>query len=185
MEIPTTVGPSQESSQKDKRSCRGTMTPGCRVSKAAVAVLILISSGCSSLQTARQSIPAACVKPRLFDAPRNSQEPINYLRLRQDPPKAYRLGPEDILGIYIEGVLGRAEEAPPVRLSFGKDSPPAMGYPVLIRDDGIVSLPFVSPIEATGLTLAELENAIRKAYTVDQKILQPGRDRIIVTLMKY
>ncbi|KKK71261.1 hypothetical protein LCGC14_2915660, partial [marine sediment metagenome] len=30
------------------------------------------------------------------------QEPINFIRLRQDPPEDYRLGPRDLLGIYIE-----------------------------------------------------------------------------------
>ena len=44
--------------------------------------------------------------------------------------------------------------------------------------------PLVPEIMADGLTIAQLETVIRKAYTVDHKILVPGRDRIIVTLMR-
>jgi hypothetical protein len=42
----------------------------------------------------------------------------------------------------------------------------------------------VPPLELAGLSMAQAEDLIRRAYTVDRKILQPGRDRIIVTLIK-
>ena len=118
--------------------------------------------------------------------PRSQQEPINLVRLRQDPPPVYMLGPGDTLGIYIEGVLGSRDEPPPVHFPEQKqrDIPPAIGYPIPIREDGTLPLPLVPAVMADGLTLTQLEAAIRKAYTEDQKILVPGRDRIIVTLMK-
>lgn len=141
----------------------------------------LMLSGCAMY---RNSIPASCVRPTLFDAPRSSQEPINFLRLRQDPPAVYLLGPRDVLGIYIEGVLGNPEDAPPVHFSEDGDIPPAIGYPIPIREDGTISLPLVPAIYVEGLTLAQAEAEIRRAYTMTRRILQPGRDRTIVTLMR-
>jgi hypothetical protein len=94
------------------------------------------------------------------------------------------LGPGDVLGIYIEGVLGQSDEPPPVHFPEAGDLPPAVGYPIPVREDGTLSLPLVPPIAAGGLTLAQTEEEIRKAYTVTQQILQPEQARIIVTLMR-
>jgi protein involved in polysaccharide export with SLBB domain len=129
------------------------------------------------------SVRAPSVRPSLFDAPRSSNEPIDYLLLRQDPPVEYQLAARDVLGVYIEGVLGKSGDAPPVRYSDREGFPPAIGYPVVVREDGTIALPFVQPIFVSGLTQAQVENKIRKAYTIDKKILQAGRDRIIITLM--
>jgi protein involved in polysaccharide export with SLBB domain len=131
-------------------------------------------------------VPASCVSPALPAAPRSSKEPINFLRLRQNPPPVYLLGPRDVLGIYIEGVLGRREEAPPVHFPApGEENlPPSIGYPIPVREDGTISLPLVPPIQVGGLTMAQVEEEIRVAYMVRQQILQPGAQRILVTLMK-
>jgi protein involved in polysaccharide export with SLBB domain len=139
-------------------------------------------SGCAAYKW--HAVPARCVKPALPEQPRGSKEPINFIRLRQDPPPVYMLGARDILGIYIEGVLGKADEAPPVHFAEKSDLPPALGFPVPIREDGTLALPLVPPLELAGLSMAQAEDLIRRAYTVDRKILQPGRDRIIVTLIK-
>ena len=40
------------------------------------------------------------------------------------------------------------------------------------------------PIPVRGLTLAQIENVIRRAYTIDHQILPVGKERIIVTLMR-
>lgn len=157
-------------------------------SLASVAFLASMSlsflSGCSALSVCRNATPAVCVRPNIIDAPRSSQEPINFIFLRQDPPPAYLLGPRDVLGIYIEGVLGALEESPPVHFAEDSNIPPAMGYPVPVREDGTLSLPLVTPIRVEGLTVTQTEEAIRRAYTVQRKILQPGKDRIITTLMR-
>ena len=87
----------------------------------------------------------------------------------------YMLGPRDILGIFIEGVLGRVEESPPVHFPDQPNLPPAIGYPIPIREDGTLSLPLIPPINCTGLSLAQTEYEIRKAYTVNRAILQADR----------
>ncbi len=152
---------------------------------AAAILLVSALAGC----TARYSVPAQCFPSALYYAPRSSQEPINFIHLRRDPPPVYMLGPRDVLGIYVEGVLGKVDkdgvaEPPPVHFPERGDLPPAVGYPIPIREDGTISLPLVPPIHATGLTLAQVEEEIRKAYTVTQQILPPGRERILVTLMR-
>lgn len=147
-----------------------------------LAVLGLVSlGGCTSI---RGTIPASCVRPNMYDAPRSQQQPINFLRLRLDPPDVYLLGPEDVLGIYIEGVLGDPEVAPPVHFPEDKSIAPALGFPVPVREDGTVALPLVPAIAVEGRTLAQAEAEIRNAYTVKRQVLVPGRDRIIVTLMR-
>ncbi len=148
-------------------------------------ILILLPGWAGCCSPFWYSVPADCVNgPRLFDAPRASQEPINFVCLRQDPPPVYQLGPRDILGIYIEGVLGKPDDPPPVHFPEQADIPPAIGYPIPVREDGTLVLPLVPPINVTGLTLAQTELEIRKAYTLDRNVLRPGRDRIIVTLIR-
>ncbi len=148
--------------------------------------LAVVSAGCSSV--ARTAIPASCVHPNVLDRPRGDRQPIDFSKLRQDPPQVYQLGARDVLGIFVEGVLGKADEPPPVympqRGEYGESSPPALGFPIPVREDGTISLPLTRPIEVAGLTVAQVEDEIRKAYTIHQRILQPGRDRIIVTLMR-
>lgn len=150
----------------------------------AIVLLVILAAGCTNNI---KTIPATCVRPNIMQRPRGSREPVNFALLRQDPPVAYLLGPRDVLGVYVEGVLGRPEDPPPVHymttLTSG-DLPPAVGYPMPVREDGTVSLPLIPPIPVGGLTLAQAEYEIRKAYTIDRKILPPDRSRIIVTLVK-
>ena len=157
------------------------LTGPCRQTAAVIALFVLALSGCTPF---RETVPARCVRPNFFDCPRSCKEPINFLRLRQDPPPVYLLGPRDVLGIYIEGVLGRPDEAPPTHFSDQPNVPPSIGFPIPVREDGSLSLPLIPPISVTGLTLAQAEFEIRKAYTIDRRILQPERQRIIVTLMR-
>ena len=158
------------------------MIPRTRTSDRVVILLAIVtaSTGCSAY---RNTVPGYCVGNG-FRESRSDKEPINFLRLRQEPPDAYRLDSRDVLGIYIEGVLGNKDEPPPVHFpEQNEDIPPAIGFPVPVREDGTLSLPLVAPIEVRGLTLPEAERMIRDAY-IQRKILKPDRERIIVTLMR-
>ncbi len=143
-------------------------------------LLLLGTSGCSIY---RHTVPGYCVGDGIAES-RTDKEPINFLRLRQEPPEAYRLDERDVLGVYIEGVLGSKDEPPPVHFpEAGENLPPAIGYPVPVREDGTVSLPLVEEVDVRGLTLGQAEKKIRNAY-IRKRILKPDRERIIVTLMK-
>jgi hypothetical protein len=147
--------------------------------------LCVIASGCTALTSPVSGVPAHRLPPQFLAPPKNNLINIDVSRLRQEPPRHYLVDAEDILGIYIEGVLGTAEEAPPVHMpQFGSDLPPAIGFPIPVREDGTLALPLVDPIRVRGLTLTQIENVIRNEYTVVNKILQKGKDRIIVTLIR-
>lgn len=164
-----------------KRTTQSCNTPRWLLPLLAVA-MVCGMSGCTTLLAPVTGVPAHRVPPKFLGTPRNNLEPINLAMLRQDPPATYLLGPKDVLGIYIEGVLGRAEEAPPVHFPEDGSRAPAIGYPIPIRDDGTIALPLVPPINVTGLTLTQAQDRIRQEYV--PAILREGRDRIIVTLIR-
>ena len=56
-------------------------------------------------------------------------------------PDVYRLAAGDVLGIWIEGVLGERNVAPPVQILQQGDQTPSVGFPVPVRDNGTISLP--------------------------------------------
>jgi len=154
----------------------------CRHTAILAILSSLVFTGCSAF---RETVPADFVRPSVPETPRGNREWINFIRLRQDPPSVYVIGPRDILAVYIEGVLGNRDLPPPVHLPDKESNlPPAIGYPIPVREDGTISLPIVPPIHASGLTLAQIEEEIRQSYVFRQRILQPHADRIMVTLMK-
>src|SRR3954452_24700998 len=58
-----------------------------------------------------------------------------------------------------------------------------MRYPLPIRQDGTISLPYVQPVKVAGLTIEEAEKAVINAY-MQKEILRPEDRRILVTLMR-
>ncbi|MFG0335805.1 MAG: polysaccharide biosynthesis/export family protein [Maioricimonas sp. JB049] len=146
-------------------------------------VTLLVLTGCSSTSLHTQAIPAKRVPVEFLGRPREAMQQISISRLAQDPPAVYQLAPGDVLGIYIQNVLGSEEDAPPVHFPERGDQAPALGFPVPIREDGTVALPYVRPIPLTGLTLTQAAEAIRTTY-VEEEVLRAGQSKIIVTLMR-
>lgn len=103
--------------------------------------------------------------------------------LGQEEPPAYHLAAGDTLGVWIDGIV-IGNQPPPTHFVQPPQSrlAPSAGYPVAVTEDGTIELPLIDRVTVQGLTVAQAQDAIRKSY-VDQKILQPGRDRILVTLM--
>lgn len=129
-------------------------------------------------------VPARCIPPEWEPPRREPRQTIDLSLLRQVPPTAYRVDSGDVLGVYIEGILGRHEDVPPVTFPVDREQANALGYPIPVRDDGTISLPLVAPISVRGYTLAEVETAIRDAYTRRERLLREGQDRILVSLQK-
>lgn len=141
--------------------------------------------GCASLTNpVANGTPVQRVPPELLGESKENLETIPLTSLRQPPPAAYELDANDVLGIWIEGILGEKGQLPVVQVSGKGNLPPAIGYPIVVRADGTITLPYVDPIKVRGMTLAQAEAAIRKSYTVDKKILQPERERIFVSLQQ-
>lgn len=144
-------------------------------------------SGCTSLAltlSGPESVPARKVPHLVMTRPRSDMQEISLSRLRQSPPEHYQLGPNDILGIFIENVLGKTGEPPPVHFPEDGERDPSIGFPIPIREDGTIPLPLIPPMKVAGLTIEQVTSLVRKAYTQDQKLLPEGKDRIIVTLIK-
>lgn len=145
-----------------------------------IASTVVFQSGCTSIR----GVPAARVPDLVKARTKSNLIEISLTRLRQTPPDVYQLAEKDVLGIFIQNVLGSAEEAPPVNFPEDASQAPAIGFPIPVREDGTVALPLVDPIKVAGLTVTQATDAIRKAYTEDREILVKGEDRIIVTLMR-
>ncbi len=153
---------------------------------ASLSCLTLLVSGCGSLPTFDHldAVPAHRVPQSLLGPSKSNMQEISLSRLRRTASGVYELGPNDILGVYIETILGNSGDVPPVHFPESGEQEPAIGYPVPIREDGTIALPLIPPMDIAGLTLADTQELIRKAYTVDRRILPPGASRIIVTLIK-
>lgn len=128
-------------------------------------LLITLLSGCSSL-VGISGIPASRVPRGLLNTERKDDfEDISMLRLRQDPPEFYALGPGDVIGFYARNLFQNDNELPPVHYPEDSSQPPAVGVPVPVREDGTLSLPFIEPIRVEGLSLVEATELVRRAYT--------------------
>ncbi len=140
----------------------------------------------SEAQIFNRPIPAvpASQLPRSYTQ-RVQTSPVEAAMLRNRPSKKYYLDTDDVLGIFIEGILGKMDEMPPVQLPDpDSDLPPSIGYPVPVRDDGTISLPLVEPIAVRGLTITQAEALIKSKYLdPDQPILK-RENRIMVSLMR-
>jgi hypothetical protein len=167
-------------------------------SRSALFIALLITpllTGCAAwTNPAANGIPVRLLPDELRAEPhRDQMQTIPLTALEQEQPKVYRLAAGDVLGIFVEGVLpvtgsNQPPANPPVYfpsqidpLSVGLQ--PALGFPIPVGDDGTIKLPLIDPVPVTDLTVDEANEAIRKAY-LDKQILQPGRERILVTLMQ-
>lgn len=130
------------------------------------------------------AVPANRLPDEFLSRPKSQMNELSLNRLRQTTPDVYQLAAGDILGVYIETVLGSPDMPPPVTYPESGDQPPALGFPIPIREDGTLALPLIDPINVEGLTLTQATEAIQRAYTIGKKILPEGKDRVIVTLMR-
>src|SRR4051794_19731469 len=149
-----------------------------------LASICALFSGCAALTNPiANGIPVRIVPDELLAESHQAFETIPLTALRQPPPEKYVLAAGDTLGIYIEGVLGSAETPPPVNVPESAELPPSIGYPIPIRQDGTISLPYVQPVKVAGMTIEDAEKAVVNAY-LEKQILRPEDRRILVTLMR-
>ena len=145
----------------------------------------LALSGCTAILSPIDSIPAERVPRQFLAEPQADKVNIDVSRLRHTNPEFYLLDSEDVLGVFIEGVLGKFDEAPPVQVAEeGSDLPPAIGFPIPVREDGTVSLPLIKPLSVRGLNIQQAEQLITRAYREGDNPILKDDGRILVTLMK-
>ncbi|MEL7498247.1 MAG: polysaccharide biosynthesis/export family protein [Planctomycetota bacterium] len=160
-------------------------TLATRLMLLALTVVSFSMTGCTALFSPIDTIPASRVPPQFLAEPQANKVDVDPARLRQPKPDFYMLDSKDVLGVFIEGVLGNFDEAPPVNVpDANSDLPPAIGYPVPVREDGTLSLPLIQPIPVRGLTIQQAETLIQRAYRGGPTPILKEDGRIIVTLLR-
>ena len=87
-----------------------------------------------------EGIPARYVPSEVKAQSRSGKKTIDLSLLSQTVPRTYHLDSGDVLAVYIEGVLPKANEFPPVNMPLqGEEATPALGYPIPVRPDGTMS----------------------------------------------
>lgn len=146
--------------------------------------VLLGSTGCQMVK----GIPVSQLPRELLDGQlKNDFIDINMLRLRQDPPAFYALGPGDVLGLHIPDVFSAGEVEtvlPPVHFPEDASMPPAIGSPVVIREDGTVSLPYIDPVSVEGMSLVEATDAVQRAYTESDNQIARADSRVTLTMIR-
>ncbi len=140
-------------------------------------------SGCAGFKPIR-GVPVRNLYLPSSEPSRSGKSTIDLALLGQTAPPVYLVDSGDVLGVYIEGVLGRREEVPPVHFPENHEVAPSLGYPIPVRDDGTISMPLVGAIPVRGLSIRQVEETIRNAYVGQGDVLAKGRDRIFVSLQK-
>ena len=146
-----------------------------------------VNGGCAAVSNpVANAVPVNRLPPEVIGKRKDEEKTIPLTLLRQKQPEVYRLAPGDVLGIYIEGVLGEAKQPPPVSTpEAGTNVAPAVGYPIPVREDGTIALPFIEPLKVEGRSIAEVQKDLLKAYLVPGKeILKAGQERLLVSLMR-
>jgi protein involved in polysaccharide export with SLBB domain len=170
-----------------KRNCTLQHRLGLRLTATLAAALAAVSialSGCAAITNPlANGIPVRILPDELLAKSKKDLEPIPLTLLRQQYPSFYTLAAGDILGVYIEGVLGEADTPPPVNVAEGTNLPPSIGYPIPVRQDGMVPMPLIDPVQVEGMTVAQAEKAIVSAYEA-KKIIRQNERRVLVTLMR-
>jgi hypothetical protein len=159
-----------------------------------VAVLVLgaawalLPGGCAAVTNpVANGIPVRHVPEELLAEPKDGEHTIPLGLLGQGRPDAYRLGPGDVLAVYLEGLLGNPNLPLPVQipslaqLRDQRNLPASTGYPITVGPDGTIDLPDVGPIPVGGLTVAQAREAIRQAYE-RRKLL--NRRQVLVSLLQ-
>jgi RNA polymerase sigma factor (sigma-70 family) len=121
------------------------------------------------------------------DQPQAEERSIPLTLLRQNPPESYLVDAGDLLGIFIEGILGERGQTPPLiqaqSVPGAKTTPPAVGYPIPVQESGTLLLPLLDPLPVRGRSMTEVQQLITKTY-VDKGLLIQGSSRVLVNLVR-
>lgn len=150
---------------------------------AGLCLLLVCQAGCAAFRPIH-GVPARYLPTEMKVGDRSNRRTIDLSLLRQAAPPAHLIDTGDVLGIYIEGIVGKHTEPPPVHYPINNDTPPSFGLPYPVREDGTISLPMVGSVSLRGLTLVQAEEKVKQAYFVPRQLLQPDNYRVQVNLQR-
>lgn len=153
-------------------------------------VLFALLSGCAALTNpVAKGIRPSYLASEMLESSKDQDSTIPLTLLGQPPPDTYRLAAGDVLGIWIENVLGERNTLPPIHVGAQVQAqdqrrfPASVGYPVPVEQDGSIHLPLLGSVPVSGLSIPEAREALRKLAT-DKQLLPAGRERVLVTLLQ-
>ena len=150
-----------------------------------LATLFLLTGCASWSNPVANGVPVQLLPPDVLAQPREDLEVVPLAMLEPTRKAApYHLGAGDVLGVFVEGVIGPKGTVPPVHFPESSDLQASTGFPVPVEDDGTVALPLIPPTRVSGLTIRQAEQAIRDSYTQQHQILIPDKDRILISLAR-
>lgn len=145
--------------------------------------LLPLVSGCAAFRPMK-GVPARYVPDEFRGASRSGKKTIDLSLLRQPPPAAHLIDTGDLLSVYVEGVLGRPGERPPVFMPTKEEVPPSVGYPLPVREDGTISLPLAGSVALRGLTIPQAEQRIREGFYLHKQYLNRDGGAIITVALQ-
>jgi hypothetical protein len=150
---------------------------------AGLCLLLLWQSGCAAFRP-MHGVPARYLPTDMKIGDRSHRRTIDLSLLRQTPPQAHLIDSGDVLGIYVEGFVGKSTDPAPVFFPQNNDSPPSFGHPYPVREDGTISLPVVGSLSVRGLTLTQAEDRVKQAYLAPRQLIRPDYHRVQVNLQR-
>ena len=99
---------------------------------------------------------------------------------REDGP--YRLRRGDVLGIFIDGLMGNFDEQPPIH--FPANGRPSTGFPITIEHAGTIHIPIVGDVKVSSLTIAEARQKIIDTCTGGENPVLRDNSRIMLNLIR-
>lgn len=150
---------------------------------AGLCLLLLWQSGCAAFRPVH-GVPARYLPEDMKSGLRSGRKTIDLSLLRQPPPRAHLIDSGDVLGIYIEGFVGKPTDPPPVHFPLNNEAAPSFGLPYPVREDGTISLPVVGSIPVRGLTLVQAEERVKQAYLAPRQLIRPDFNRVQVNLQR-
>lgn len=153
-----------------------------RLSLVAGLLTLGLFSGCASwTNPVANGIPVRLLPEELLAESKDDYEYIPWGLLQRTPPEKPLIQPDDILGIYVVGVLGAIDQPPPVQLPDAANVPPSIGYPIPVRADGTIPLSMIDDPKVAGLTVEQAEKKLIAAFTDERQIL--NKDQTIILSM--
>lgn len=140
-------------------------------------------AGCAAFHPIH-GVPARYLPEEYRGTSRAGKRTIDLSLLKQTRPPAYLVDAGDVLGIYVEGILGDRKLPQPVNIPLTNEGSPSFGFPIPVREDGTISLPIAGAVSVRGLTISEIELRLKEAYLKDKEFLREGNDRILVSLQR-
>ena len=110
-----------------------------------------------------EGVPAGTLSDAFRTPVRSPRTVIDLSLLGQPRPAVYRYDTGDVIGVFVNTLLGpEGIDPPPTIAETTRNLIPGLGYPFLVGRDGTIDLPELGPVFVRGLTKAELTNRLKE-----------------------